>query len=116
VVADPGTHQLRHVTLDQPPGITIGLVAYRVTPSAPRHGHALTLGVLLDHAARLTLAVRAGSHVTVVGTSTGRVGTNALKWNGKLGRTFAKAGRYTLVVTATAEGSTTKVNYPVRLR
>jgi hypothetical protein len=116
VVADLFLGSVRHVHLVAPPGLQIGLVAYRVTPAAPRHGRPLRLEVLLGHAARLTLAVRSGLRTITIGSVAGRVGANTLVWNGKLAGRPAKAGRYTLIVTASAEGATATTSLPVRLR
>jgi hypothetical protein len=116
VVADYGANAVRWITQGLPPPTTVGLVAFAVTPAAPRHGQALTVSAALTHAARLTLTVRSGTRRLVVRTLAGKVGVNALRWNGRLGGRAARAGRYTLVVTATSGTVTATSSLAVRLR
>ncbi len=80
-----------------------------------RAGRGVSFAYVSTLGARVRLEVLKRSKRVASVTGRARTGTNRLRWNGKAGRRAAKAGRYTLRLTAVSGDQTARATAKLRL-
>ena len=84
---------------------------------AARAGSRVRLAYVSTAGARATLAVRKGARTVATVRAATRAGRNTISWNGRVGKRRAKAGAYSLALTAAGpDGQVAVARVPLRLR
>lgn len=92
------------------------VLASAVKRLASRHGRAVTLAYASTLGAPVVLEVLKGKKRIARVDGSAQQGANRIRWNAKSHGKPAKAGRYALRLTATAEGQTAALTVPLTLR